>query len=287
MLRRSTIALMQCPSCREGPLRVRANAGDDEPVGDLVSDGTLCCDACGATYDVTSGIPSLLPRDALGGEQWDLWKRHLDGFQARRELPGRERGSVLQRATVETRGLFTTFARFTSIQRGRVLDIGCGPGTLRAHLGEAVEYHGIDPIPLPTSSEFDYAQAIAEFIPFNDTTFDHVVAISALDHFRDVDVAFSEIARVLQPGGQLHLVQSIHDVRGPLTGIKYVTHWAKDATETRATRGRTGDAPKHISEFTRRSLRDAVSERFRIENETTYSKRWYSPQNLFLTLTTR
>jgi SAM-dependent methyltransferase len=226
----------------------------------------------------------LIPDDALADDGWTLWKRHLDGFQARRELPGREHANLLQRATVQSDPLFDEFGRFTRIVRGRVLDIGCGPGTLRRHLGADVEYHGLDPIALPAADTFDYVRAVVEFLPFADDTFDEVVTVSAVDHFRDVDVAFDEVRRVLRPGGQVHLVQSVHDVHGPLTMVKFLTHAAKDLVETRATRSQAAGAPKHITEFTRATLRDTLSRHFSIVRESSYSKRWYSPENRFVTL---
>lgn len=210
-----------------------------------------------------------------------------------RRLPG-STGAAVSAAThvVAARDgrigpLFDAFRAFTGIDHGRVLDLGCGPGSFRSYLGPAVEYHGLDPIALPTSTEFDYVRGVAEFIPFLADTFDVVVSLSALDHFAEPDATFAEIRRVLRPDGRLHLVQSVHDVRGPRSIVKFVTHWTKDVIETRATRAKSAGAPKHVNEFTRATLRERLSWQFRIVSEASYSKRWYSPENLFVTAVDR
>jgi SAM-dependent methyltransferase len=283
MLRRETLAILQCPSCHASGLRAQVA----DATADAIVDGVLICDGCGASYEVKAGVPNLIPTGAFDDASWELWKRHLDGFQARRELPSRQRRNLLQRATVESGGLFDAFRSFTGIDHGRVLDLGCGPGNFRTNLGPGVEYHGLDPIALPVSSGFDYVRAVAEFIPFSPGTFDDVVSLSALDHFADPEATFREIRRVLRPGGRLHLVQSVHDVRGPRSMVKFATHWAKDVIETRATRASSDGAPKHVNEFTRATLRERLSREFHIVGEASYSKRWYSPENLFVTVEER
>ncbi len=44
-------------------------------------------------------------------------------------------------------------------------------------------------------------QLIAEDLPFENSTFDLVLAKDTLHHFRDIDLALGEISRVLKPGG--------------------------------------------------------------------------------------
>ena len=52
-------------------------------------------------------------------------------------------------------------------------------------------------------------QGNAESIPFDDESFDLVVARQCPHHFADVSLAIREAARVLRPGGQLLIVDSI------------------------------------------------------------------------------
>jgi demethylmenaquinone methyltransferase/2-methoxy-6-polyprenyl-1,4-benzoquinol methylase/phosphoethanolamine N-methyltransferase len=106
------------------------------------------------------------------------------------------------------------------VQRGeRVLDIGCGPGTLAIlaakRSGPEGEVQGID----PSEEMIDLAQkksakagvharfqtGVAERLPFPDSSFDVVLSSLMLHHLPD-DVksqALREVARVLKPGGRL------------------------------------------------------------------------------------
>lgn len=47
----------------------------------------------------------------------------------------------------------------------------------------------------------------AEILPFNDDSFDTVVAIATLHHLEDPDRAFGEIARILKPGGRFLAIE--------------------------------------------------------------------------------
>jgi ubiquinone/menaquinone biosynthesis C-methylase UbiE len=100
----------------------------------------------------------------------------------------------------------------------RVLDIGCGTGyllrTLADRCSSAKQFDGIDPAPsmiqVATSSSRDgrlqFAAGIAEHLLFPDDAFDLVVTTTSFDHWSDQQAGLRECARVLQPGGQLVLV---------------------------------------------------------------------------------
>lgn len=97
--------------------------------------------------------------------------------------------------------------------KGRVLELGCGPGryvALLASLGYDVV--GVDPFSYPLWDEIRKHREVelrdgvrAEEIPYPDSSFDHVACISALLYFDDAAKAFSEIRRVLKPGGRLYV----------------------------------------------------------------------------------
>mgnify|MGYP001593392439 FL=1 len=97
--------------------------------------------------------------------------------------------------------------------KARVLDIGCGVGIpLREGLVPAGSYWGIDPLPvLPAVSGFPFAQAISEFLPFEDGTFDALLALGTLDHVLDLRTTLRECRRVLKPGGLILMGLSLHE----------------------------------------------------------------------------
>ena len=97
----------------------------------------------------------------------------------------------------------------------RVLDLGCGPGTLSIGLAEAIapgELYGVDMEP----SQVDLARSIAEAgghgnttfqvgdvteLSFDDGSFDVVHGHAILVHVPDTQAVLAEAKRVLKPGG--------------------------------------------------------------------------------------
>lgn len=87
--------------------------------------------------------------------------------------------------------------------RGRVLDIGCGPYSVPRYL-EGYPHSlisGIDPLAPFEPHPFEFIQGFAEFLPWQDSTFEVIVAATSLDHVLSLDLVRSEIARVLKPHG--------------------------------------------------------------------------------------
>ena len=99
----------------------------------------------------------------------------------------------------------------------RLLDFGCGPGTISVGLAEAVHpgvLHGID----MEASQIEMAQAAATAgghdnmrmrtgdvmeLPFDDDFFDVCHGHAVLMHVPDTQAALAEFRRVLKPGGLL------------------------------------------------------------------------------------
>jgi ubiquinone/menaquinone biosynthesis C-methylase UbiE len=102
-----------------------------------------------------------------------------------------------------------------------VLDIGCGTGTLAIQMcarEPGVDVVGLDPDPQALArarAKADRAgvcvtwqQGFADALPFADASFDRVFS-SFMFHHLDAEVkrgALREVARVLRPGGSLHLL---------------------------------------------------------------------------------
>lgn len=279
MIESELLSMLWCPGCQDSELEYipGEDGGDDEP-GD-----NLCCVKCGARFPVHFGFPVLMPRASLTGDEWRLWEEHLRKFQARRQARIDNPDEPINRIAERSRPQ-EAFAEFVDIREGTILDLGCGPGKFRFHFDpERVRYVGLDPIVLPDVTDFPFVQGVAEYLPFKDGTFTDVVVLAALDHFRDLDRFLSEARRVLGPEGRLHILQSVHEIRGPISMSKVLAHKFKDAVEDWRTPAHARSIPKHLSEFTSRSLVGRLEAQFEVVASSQYSAAWYSPVKRFLT----
>jgi SAM-dependent methyltransferase len=132
---------------------------------------------------------------------YDVWAsvnlgKNVDEYKYRPELS----------CAVDQRPDARLFSGFVApYLKGRVLDIGCGPTETPVYLRNyPIEYiSGIDPIEPFQPHPFEFVQGFAEFLPWEDKTFDVVIAATSLDHTLDLNLALSEVKRVLKPGGTL------------------------------------------------------------------------------------
>jgi ubiquinone/menaquinone biosynthesis C-methylase UbiE len=110
----------------------------------------------------------------------------------------------------------------------RVLDVGCGTGTLALMAKAAApgaELVGIDADPemlakaraKPGADGIRFDQGMADELPYEDESFDRVLSSLVFHHLRRPvkERAVREIARVLKPGGRFHL-GDFGPPRGPL-----------------------------------------------------------------------
>lgn len=278
MVTKEMVRVLRCPTDPTAELRVSIGHEED----DRIIEGALRCDKLGIEFPIHNGVPNLMPPEIGNNGDWELWKQHLDGFHSRR-MVRKKPGRKLPHPSPKTTHL--AFFKFAEITEGTVLDVGCGPGKLRQYLDETrVTYYGLDPLPMDETDSFRFIYGLGEHIPFEDSMFSYMLVISALDHFKDLDRFFAESKRVLKDDGRLMILQSVHGVNGPLSLLRMLAHLAKDGMDSLATREESRKAPKHMNEFNQRTLAKAVRKSFEIDRIETYSKNWYSPEKLFVSL---
>jgi SAM-dependent methyltransferase len=117
-------------------------------------------------------------------------------------------------------GVANPFARGSLSVGEDVLDVGCGAGmdTLIAAqmVGPTGSVTGIDMTPEMAAKargsiaemglgNVRIVEGSAEHLPFDDASFDVVISNGVIDLIPDKDAVFSEITRVLRPGGRIQL----------------------------------------------------------------------------------
>ncbi|MBN1538907.1 MAG: methyltransferase domain-containing protein [Candidatus Thermoplasmatota archaeon] len=107
-------------------------------------------------------------------------------------------------------------------KRGIGIEIGVGSGRFAEPLGIKI---GVEPSKemgkLARERGIDVVEGVAENLPFEDSSFDHALMVTTICFVDDIDSAFSEAFRVLEPSGSL--IVGFVDSESPL-GRSYLEH---------------------------------------------------------------
>ena len=117
---------------------------------------------------------------------------------------------------------------------GTVLDIGSGTGAMFPYFAGDVSVQAVEPDHYmrqqaverarESTADITLADASAENLPYDDNTFDAVVASFVFCTIPDHERALDEVARVLRPGGEFRFVEhvraraalgAVHDALAP------------------------------------------------------------------------
>lgn len=143
----------------------------------------------------------------------DVWDRHAERYDART-------------AWLERRFLVQGRRWVCSRAAGRTLEVGVGTGANLGHYGPDVRLTATDPSEgmLGQAREkvrdlgrpVELLPADVGDLPFEDGSFDSVVATYVLCCVPDLPLALSEVARVLRPGGQVLIADHVRSTAWPL-----------------------------------------------------------------------
>jgi ubiquinone/menaquinone biosynthesis C-methylase UbiE len=92
----------------------------------------------------------------------------------------------------------------------RILDVGCGKGRIEKFLGEQVP--GIEVVSSDVTPEAKkyikgtFVQCSMTSMPFRDDSFDAILCLHVIAHFKEGEQGIKEAFRVLKPGGSLMIL---------------------------------------------------------------------------------
>jgi SAM-dependent methyltransferase/uncharacterized protein YbaR (Trm112 family) len=244
---------LRCPACRrDATLELRASASDEREV----REGSLRCTACGTGFELHRGVPELLfePPQHIVTEA-----AGLERFAEQMRLEGWNREMVLRLPKLEhgywyvqARSMYQLLTTVPFAPGQSLLDVGSNTCWAANHFAErglraiALDITTVELQGLYTADYFiddgrvyfERVLGSMDAIPLASSSVDYVYCCEVLHHndSRSLRRTFSEIFRVLRPGGRLLMVnETLKTMRDPsgvnLAGVEQYegyehAHWA-------------------------------------------------------------
>lgn len=193
--------LLICPKCK-GKLEFSSNS--------------IKCTLCGTNFpQVANDWFNLMPNQLLENEatQWEERLLEMEDWYRNLIINPISATDCFERD-------YTPYAPFLATLSGEILDVGGGIGLPRNYLPPGTKYIVIDPsvewlrtdwsslvkcFPL-VEKKPNFVRGVGEYLPFSSQSFDAVLSFWSLNHASDPALVFSEVARVLRPGGRFLIV---------------------------------------------------------------------------------
>jgi SAM-dependent methyltransferase len=182
------------------------------------------------------------------------------------------------------------FADFAGVaERGRALDVGCGPGALTTELAVrlgAVNVTAIDPSEAfveaarERNPDVDVRRGPAEDLPFADDTFDLALAQLVVHFMTDAVAGLREMGRVTRPGGVVAAcVWDYHGGTAPLSPFWAALEEFDAAAENES--HLAGAREGHLGELFREAgLTDVRESSLSVGVEFESFEEWWAPYEL-------
>lgn len=196
-MRREHLQHLACPDCK-GDLRVSEVLKEEQS---SIEEGTLECERCGRTYEVSRHIPRFVPAE-----------NYASGFGFQWNLMGQLQYDSHNGSTVSGDRFFDETGWPRDMQGEKILEVGSGAGRFTEHaistgaLVVSLDYSGA----VDANFRFNghhpnvlIVQGDVYALPFRPGYFDRVCCLGVLQHTPDVAKSFRCLPEVLRPGGSL------------------------------------------------------------------------------------
>ncbi len=204
-----------CPKCK-GRLSPKVEA--------------LSCQACRVTYPIVERIPDFILEDLTQSTHPIL--RKVKGFDWLARIYETKLWYPLVinlyggMGSTSLEELVRKVAEIVDIEKGLILDVACGPGTLgRRIASHSKAVYGIDVsmgmllkgiayIKWDHIANANFARSKAETLPFQDALFDAAICGGALHLFADTALTLREIGRTMKDGAPLAVTTFVAGDKG-------------------------------------------------------------------------